>query len=300
MFKERGKPFVLVFWSRDPDGTQHNQGDSLDALVPGINGPTSLAAIRNADDDLARLRAALQRAGPRRHDRHRRHRRPRLLDDLEGERDQLGGAGRATRTCRRACCRPGFVAIDLAHGARPAAVRSRRRQRAGRRRRRIRSRQRADRRRSEPARRSWSPPTAARTSIYLPDGDKALAGARRRGAARAGLRQRPLRRRRARRRSRARCRSARSRLKGAAVTPHAGDRRSISARFDRLRRAGCAAPSRSPTPRCSRARACTAASAAPTPGTSWPPSGRTSGPASSTRRRRATPTSARPSRTCWG
>src|SRR5712672_4771836 len=27
MFKARGKPFVLVFWSRDPDGTQHNTGD---------------------------------------------------------------------------------------------------------------------------------------------------------------------------------------------------------------------------------------------------------------------------------
>ncbi len=60
MFKERNKPFVLVFWSRDPDGSQHNQGDSLNALVPGINGPTSLAAIRNADDDLARIRSALR------------------------------------------------------------------------------------------------------------------------------------------------------------------------------------------------------------------------------------------------
>ena len=59
LFKKRGKPFVLVFWSRDPDGTQHLQRDSLNSLVPGINGPTSLAAIRNADDDLARIRAAL-------------------------------------------------------------------------------------------------------------------------------------------------------------------------------------------------------------------------------------------------
>ncbi len=25
MFKERNKPFVLVFWSRDPDGSQHNK-----------------------------------------------------------------------------------------------------------------------------------------------------------------------------------------------------------------------------------------------------------------------------------
>ncbi len=63
MFKARGKPFVMVFWSRDPDGTQHNQGDSLNQLTPGINGPTSLAAIRNADDDLARIRAALAELG---------------------------------------------------------------------------------------------------------------------------------------------------------------------------------------------------------------------------------------------
>ncbi len=58
-FKQDGKPFVLVFWSRDPDGTQHNQGDSLMKLEPGINGPTSLAAIRNADTDLGRIRASL-------------------------------------------------------------------------------------------------------------------------------------------------------------------------------------------------------------------------------------------------
>ena len=63
LFKERDKPFALVYWSRDPDGTQHYQGDSLNALIPGINGPTSLAAIRNADDNLARLRAALSEFG---------------------------------------------------------------------------------------------------------------------------------------------------------------------------------------------------------------------------------------------
>jgi hypothetical protein len=63
LFKERKKAFVMVFWSRDPDGTQHNQGDSLGRLVPGINGPTSLAAIKNADDDLARLLAALKEQG---------------------------------------------------------------------------------------------------------------------------------------------------------------------------------------------------------------------------------------------
>jgi hypothetical protein len=63
MFKARGKPFVLVFWSRDPDGSQHNQGDSLNTVTPGINGPTSMASIRNADNNLAQLRKALDDLG---------------------------------------------------------------------------------------------------------------------------------------------------------------------------------------------------------------------------------------------
>ena len=63
IFKARNKPFVLVFWSRDPDGTQHNQGDSLLTTEPGINGPTSRAAIKNADDNLAALRGALDELG---------------------------------------------------------------------------------------------------------------------------------------------------------------------------------------------------------------------------------------------
>ena len=62
-FKAAGKPFVIVFWSRDPDGTQHNQGDSLGTLVPGINGPTSMAAIKNADNNLAEIKAALESLG---------------------------------------------------------------------------------------------------------------------------------------------------------------------------------------------------------------------------------------------
>jgi arylsulfatase A-like enzyme len=54
-FVHSGKPFVLLFWSRDPDGTQHNEGDSLNKLQPGINGPTSRAAIANADANLKQL-----------------------------------------------------------------------------------------------------------------------------------------------------------------------------------------------------------------------------------------------------
>src|SRR5690349_5040727 len=63
MFKARTKPFVLVFWSRDPDGSQHNEGDSLNTVTPGINGPTSMASIKNADDNLAQLRKALDELG---------------------------------------------------------------------------------------------------------------------------------------------------------------------------------------------------------------------------------------------
>ena len=62
-FKAAGKPFVLVFWSRDPDGTQHNQGDSLNQLAPGINGPTTMAALKNVSNDLQRIRDALKAQG---------------------------------------------------------------------------------------------------------------------------------------------------------------------------------------------------------------------------------------------
>ncbi len=63
LFKARNKPFVLVFWSRDPDGTQHFQGDSLNAVTPGINGPTSRAAVKNADNALKAIRQALDDLG---------------------------------------------------------------------------------------------------------------------------------------------------------------------------------------------------------------------------------------------
>jgi arylsulfatase A-like enzyme len=61
--KAAGKPFMIVYWSPDPDGTQHSQLDSPNELTPGINGPTSLAAIKGADDDLAAIVAALKDLG---------------------------------------------------------------------------------------------------------------------------------------------------------------------------------------------------------------------------------------------
>jgi arylsulfatase A-like enzyme len=114
LFKERQKPFIVVFWSRDPDGTQHNQGDSLGRLIPGINGPTSLAAIKNADDNLSRLLDALRQQG------------------LDGDTDVIitsdhgfstiskesATSWAATQTYKDVPAKllpPGFVAIDIAH-----------------------------------------------------------------------------------------------------------------------------------------------------------------------------------------
>jgi len=115
LFKERAKPFMLVFWSRDPDGTQHNQGDSLNRLVPGINGPTSLASIRNADNNLSALLAALKAL------------------DLDGTTDVIVTADHGFATISKESATsfaatqsykdvvphllpPGFLAIDIAHG----------------------------------------------------------------------------------------------------------------------------------------------------------------------------------------
>ena len=54
-FAKSPEAFVLVFWSGDPDQTQHAQGDSLNQLSPGINGSTSKAAIQNADRNLKQI-----------------------------------------------------------------------------------------------------------------------------------------------------------------------------------------------------------------------------------------------------
>jgi arylsulfatase A-like enzyme len=56
---EQAKPFALIFWSRDPDGSQHYNGDSLGTLSPGINGRTSRLGVRNADRNLQQLLAWL-------------------------------------------------------------------------------------------------------------------------------------------------------------------------------------------------------------------------------------------------
>ena len=62
-FAASGKPFAMLFWSRDPDITQHNTNDSVGEFDPGINGPSGLAAARHADTELGTLMAALKAQG---------------------------------------------------------------------------------------------------------------------------------------------------------------------------------------------------------------------------------------------
>lgn len=62
-FKEGGKPFAMLFWSRDPDMSQHNTKDSLGEYQPGINGPSGKAGTRDADTTLGELLATLKELG---------------------------------------------------------------------------------------------------------------------------------------------------------------------------------------------------------------------------------------------
>ncbi|HEX4535041.1 MAG TPA: alkaline phosphatase family protein, partial [Rhizomicrobium sp.] len=55
--------FIMVFWSRDPDASQHGTKDSLGKLSPGINGPSGMAGIRDASDSLQALLDALKTLG---------------------------------------------------------------------------------------------------------------------------------------------------------------------------------------------------------------------------------------------
>jgi len=58
--KDSGKPFAMLYWSRDPDTTQHGAEDSDGKLVPGINSTSGRAAIYNADSDLKGILASLK------------------------------------------------------------------------------------------------------------------------------------------------------------------------------------------------------------------------------------------------
>ena len=93
MFKARNKPFVLVFWSRDPDGSQHNTGrqpqpDHAGHQRPDLDG--------RHQERRQQPRPAPQGAGRARACRQHQHHgpgRPRLLDHLQGEQDQPLGQG---------------------------------------------------------------------------------------------------------------------------------------------------------------------------------------------------------------
>src|SRR6185437_13419903 len=66
--KAAGKPFGFVFWSRDPDASQHGTKDSAGKLPTaqreyGINGPSAVAGVRDADDTFAGLMRALKSQG---------------------------------------------------------------------------------------------------------------------------------------------------------------------------------------------------------------------------------------------
>jgi arylsulfatase A-like enzyme len=61
--KTSGKPFVLFFWSRDPDTTQHGAEDSDGKLIPGINSVNPYAAVYNADTTLKNILGALELNG---------------------------------------------------------------------------------------------------------------------------------------------------------------------------------------------------------------------------------------------
>jgi hypothetical protein len=105
MFKNRGKPFILVFWSHDPNG------------IPGINGPASLSAIKQGDRELTKLLASLKELGldattdvilTSDHG----------LSTISKESATSYAATQSYKDVPPALLPPGFVAIDIAHGLR--------------------------------------------------------------------------------------------------------------------------------------------------------------------------------------
>lgn len=127
-FTKSVEPFVLVYWSGDPDYTQHAQGDSLNLLAPGINGPTSKAAVQNADRNLKQIFDYLD-ANPEVRDNTNV-----FVTSDHGfstvSRRDVDASGRATRSYSATLrytdasgrqevndgyLPPGFLAIDLAH-----------------------------------------------------------------------------------------------------------------------------------------------------------------------------------------
>ncbi len=102
-------------------------------MTPGINGPTSLAAVKNADDNLATLRRALDELGL-----------AATTDIVIAADHGFSTISKESKTSPAAQANyadvpqgllpPGFVAIDLAKALGDAVARSRQQERRGRRR----------------------------------------------------------------------------------------------------------------------------------------------------------------------
>ena len=61
--KAGGKPFVLFYWSHEPDLSQHLARDSLGKVQPGINGPGGKEGAHIADATLGTLLDSLKALG---------------------------------------------------------------------------------------------------------------------------------------------------------------------------------------------------------------------------------------------
>ncbi len=106
--KNSGKPFAMLFWSRDPDATQHGAIDSEGNLLPGINSTNARAAIANADNDLKGILDALAQYG--------------LKDNTDifviadhGFSTIAKGIPNPDGTMQRNSLPGGFLAVDVAH-----------------------------------------------------------------------------------------------------------------------------------------------------------------------------------------
>ena len=250
-----GKPFVLVYWSRDPDATQHTRATASTSSPPASTDQPRSPPSSRGRRPRGQL-AGAERPRPRRHHRHRRRRRPRLLDHLEGERDEPVGeapiralpgvpAGSCRRASSRSTSRPPSACplhepdwrAPPPSPPRPASGRSsatrcrpRPPEGAGPRRR--------GQRRLGPRLPAEGPRQGARRAH-----DRA-------GAPGAGLRQRPLRPTTRRCASPARCFCSRAvNLKGEARDADAGDRRQLPLVQHRLRQPGDLRRRGSPTRR---------------------------------------------------
>ncbi|WP_445635790.1 Nucleotide pyrophosphatase [Nostoc sp. DSM 114161] len=120
-FQEEDKPFALVYWSRDPDGSQHNQGDSLNSLTPGINGETSKAGVKDADNNLKQLLDYLKSTGLDKTtdvfitSDHGFSTISRQVIDNQGTTTSSYAATQTYSGVNPGFLPPGFIAIDLAH-----------------------------------------------------------------------------------------------------------------------------------------------------------------------------------------